>query len=247
MGTIYRLPPNDAFYDHFHIILERVWLKYKNVVIVGDFNCDYARRYGDLVTSTTGRKLQTSLLQFDYTVVNEDTSTLIYLVIANRTEVIRNTRNLELGISDHTLLYASVQTRVRRPPTRIVKGRTFKSFNQRDFARYLEEAPWSVCSAFDDPDDCYWASSNIFNGICNRHAPYKKVKIRSQSLPCITAQIRHVMNQGYKILLMARLTNKEKLWTRYRELRNKVTSEVRKAQCKYYTGLFAEVKDCKSY
>lgn len=48
---------------------------YKNVVIAGDLNYDFAQRYGDLVTSTTERKLQTSLLQFDYTVVdNEPTS-----------------------------------------------------------------------------------------------------------------------------------------------------------------------------
>ena len=46
---------------------------------------------------------------------------------------------------------------------------------------------------------------------------------------------------------MARRTDKEELWTRYRELRNKVTLEVRMAKCKYYTGLFTEVKDCKSY
>jgi len=55
------------------------------------------------------------------------------------------------------------------------------------------------------------------------------------------------MNQRYKILLMARRTKEEELWTRYRELRNKVTSEVRNAKCKYYTTLFAEVKNCKSY
>ncbi|KAL9961450.1 hypothetical protein ACROYT_G030391 [Oculina patagonica] len=41
--------------------------------------------------------------------------------------------------------------------------------------------------------------------------------------------------------------NNEELWKIYRELRNKVTLDVRKAKCKYYTELFAEVKDCKSY
>lgn len=129
---------------------------------MGDYNCDYAGQHGDLVASTTGRKIQTSLLQFDYTVVNEektrvtqDTSTHTDLVTTCRTELIRNTCNLDLGISDHMVVYASAQTRGRRPPPRIVKGRTFKPFNQRDFIRDLEEAPISVCSEFDDPDDCY--------------------------------------------------------------------------------------------
>ncbi|KAL9952413.1 hypothetical protein ACROYT_G039663 [Oculina patagonica] len=183
VGTIYRPPSDGAFYERFHEILEKVWMKYKNVVIVGDFNCDYAQRNGDIVLSTTGN-----------------------LVIASRAGLIRTTY-LELGISDHM---------------------------------DLEDALWSVCSAFDDPDDCYWAWSNIFNDICNRHAPYREVKIRSQSLPWITPQIRHTMNQRFKILLMARRTNNEELWKIYRELRNKVTLDVRKAKCKYYTELFAE-------
>jgi len=150
VGMIYRPPSDDAFFDRFHVM----WLEHKNVVIVGDFNCDYAQQYGDLVTSTTGKKLQTSLLQFDYTMVNneptrvtQDSSTLIDLVIASKTGLISSTRNLELGISDHMLVFASVQTRVRKSPPRIVRGRTFKMFNQRNFISDLEEAPRSVCSA----------------------------------------------------------------------------------------------------
>ena len=78
---------------------------------------------GDLIFSVLGRKLQKSLLQFDYPVMNneptrvtEDSSTLIGLVIASRVELIKKTLTLELSISGHKLIYGCLQTKIRRPP-----------------------------------------------------------------------------------------------------------------------------------
>ena len=167
-----------------------------------------------------GQRLQKTLLQFSYTVMNKeptratgDLSTLIDLVIASKETLIRNTRTLELGISDHRLIYGCLCTKIKRPPPKIVKGRTFKNFNRFEFIRDVENAPWSVCSVFDDPDDNYWAWSTIFSDICDRHAPKRQVKIRSQSLPWVTPQVRHLMNLRYKTLLKAQKTKNEELWS----------------------------------
>ena len=73
------------------------------------------------------------------------------------------------------------------------------------------------------------------------------MKIRSQSLSWVTPQIRHLMNLRYKTLLKAQKTKNDELWTQYRGLRNWVTEEVRRAKCSYYSDLFDQVKDFKSY
>lgn len=160
VGTIYRPPEIYSFFEPFHETIEKLWMKYKNVIIVGDFNCDFSKRQGDNILSVMGQRLQKTLLQFSYTVMNKeptrvtgDSSTLIDLVIASKETLIRNTRTLELGISDHRLIYGCLCTRIKRPPPKIVKGRTFKNFNRFEFIRDVENAPWSVCSVFDDPDD----------------------------------------------------------------------------------------------
>ena len=41
VGTIYRPQEIYDFFEPFHQTLEQLWLKYKNVVFVGDFNCDF--------------------------------------------------------------------------------------------------------------------------------------------------------------------------------------------------------------
>ena len=100
---------------------------------------------------------------------------------------------------------------------------------------------------FDDTDDVYWAWSHLFNNICERHAPYRQVKVRQNSLPCITPQIRHLMNLRYKTFLKAKRSQNPELFAEYRALRNKVTHEVRLSKTNYYMNMFNEVKSCKSY
>ena len=84
---------------------------------------------------------------------------------------------------------------------------------------------------FDDLDDCYWAWAHIFGQICNRHAPLREIKVRRQSLPWVTPQMRHLMNLPSKTLLNANLSDNEELWERYRSLRNRVMHDVGVAKC----------------
>ena len=123
IGTTYKPPSSVHFFNNFHKTLEKVWLRFTNVLIVGDFNCDYAQRVGNIVPSTFGGKLQSSLLQFNYSVINDqptrvtgDSSTLIDLVITSKCGLVKNTKTLELGISDHMLVHACMRTKVRRDP-----------------------------------------------------------------------------------------------------------------------------------
>ena len=43
----------------------------------------------------------------------------------------------------------------------------------------------------------------MFNEICDKHAPFKKIKIRSKSDPWITNEIRRKMNYRYKLFKTA--------------------------------------------
>ena len=229
-------------------------MKYKNIVIVGDLNCDLTRTITGTIESPLGNKLFNLLAQFSFVVVNNEatrvtgtSSTLIDLIATNNENFISNTKNLDLRISDHNLVYAAVKTKLKRLPPKIIRIRNFKHFSQEDFVRDMESAPWSVCSAFECPDDSYWAWQNIFNDICDKHAPYRNLKLRAQSLPWITAEIKHKMNLRFKTLRRARQTNSPEIWDQYKCLRNHITAQVRTAKCNYYEELFNEVKDCKTY
>ena len=102
IGAVYRpLSSDSLFFERFQDLLEKLWIKCHNVVIVGDLNCDSARSTDGSITSISGQKLQNLLLQFDYMVINDkptrvtkDTSTLIDLVISSNRDLIKNTRKV---------------------------------------------------------------------------------------------------------------------------------------------------------
>ena len=223
------------------------------MVIVGDLNADITRsENGEIVSH--GKKLLGTLQHFNYSVVNDQptrvtatSSTLIGHIISSKPEMVKETKCLELGISDYMLVYASLTIKVKRPPPKIINARTYSKFNTNNFRKDIEEAPWSVCSIFDDPDDVYWAWSHIFNNISERHAPHRRVKVRQNSLPWITPQIRHLMNLRYKTFLRAKSSQNPEIFSEYRTLRNRVTREVRLSKTKYYMNMLNEVKSCKSY
>ena len=71
------------------------------------------------------------------------------------------------------------------------------------FRHDLATAPFYVASVFDDADDVQWAWQNLFDRICNDHAPRKQVRIRNASAPWINDEIRHKMNRRYKLFKKA--------------------------------------------
>jgi hypothetical protein len=133
-------------------MLELVWSKFKNVLIVGDLNADISRSVNNDVSSIPGKKLLRTLEHFNYSIMNDQptgvttsSSTLIDHVISIKPETIKETKTLELGISDHMLVYVSLKTKLRRPPPKIINARSYRKFDLNEFRKDVEKAPWSVC------------------------------------------------------------------------------------------------------
>lgn len=122
-------------------------------------------------------------------------SYLLDLVVTTRKDLINTSGAFPLGISDHNLVYATMRLKNNRPQPKYVKTlktRNFKNFNLDNFRRDIETAPFHMASVFDDPDDVSWAWLSLFVNICDEHAPWKEVKIRSRSAPWITNEIRGI-------------------------------------------------------
>ena len=117
LGTVYRPPSDSNFFNKFYTMLELVWSKFKNVLIVGDLNADISRSVNNDVSSIPGKKLLRTLEHFNYSIMNDQptrvttsSSTLIDHVISSKPETIKETKTLEVGISNHMLVYVSLKT-----------------------------------------------------------------------------------------------------------------------------------------
>lgn len=114
----------------------------------------------------------------------------------------------------------------------------------RGFRDDIESAPFHIASIFNDPNDNLWAWQYLFNDLCDKHAPWKNVKIRSIWM---TSDIRLKMNRRYKLFKEAVSTNYPRKWSAYKKARNNVTSELWKAKTTYFSKTFGEVQSTSAY
>jgi len=89
--------------------------------------------------------------------------------------------------------------------------------------------------------------NKLFLQIVEVHAPLKKVKVRSHSLPWISNDIRRKMNRRLKLYKEAVKTKDDKLWQDYKSLRNSITTDVRRAKAAYFASQVDEVKTSSAY
>lgn len=87
----------------------------------------------------------------------------------------------------------------------------------------------------------------MFLDVCDQHAPFKDVKVRSTSLPWITNNIRLKINVRYKLFKSAISTRCPLKWSEYKKIRNEITTDLRQAKANYFKELFDEIKTTKPY
>ena len=127
VGIIYRPPNhNSEFFTVFPKLLENVWLKFSNIVLLGDFNTNLLQNErGD--TSYEGKKMEGILVQFNLknviegpTRITSHSKTLIDLIVTNRKDLVKQKGSCPLGISDHDMIYATLSASIPRDPPKII-------------------------------------------------------------------------------------------------------------------------------
>ena len=147
----------------------------KELIIVGDLNCDVNKVPLDSPThqlQTLSSLYQLTQVINDPTRVMETTSTLIDLILTNKAENI----SLHLSIFDHSLVYAVRKFELPKSRPSIKEVRDFKYFSDSDFRADLMQVPWdTIC--YDDPNTCWIVWKLFFNEILNKHAPMRLLRL----------------------------------------------------------------------
>ena len=244
-AVIYRPPDASEFFDLISATLEKSRLKTSHTVLLRDFNCNFKT---ESEQCPNVRKLRSIFKTFNMqNVVNANTretlttSTLLDLIVTTRTDLMGKCGVFRLGISDHNMVYATMNLKNKRPQPKYIKTRDYRKLDAQNFRQDIESVPFHIASVFEEPDDVLWAWQTLFNGICDEHVAQKEVKIRSKSAPWITNEIR------YKIFKAAVSTKCPELWSAYKKARNAVTPALRRAKASYFTNMFEEVKKSSAY
>ena len=186
---------NDAF-NEFDLFLCKCDPENRELMIVGDINCDFVKPIPD--SHTRRLQLSCSLYQLDQLIteptrVTEKSAILIDLFIKNKLENISNSGVIHLGISDHSKIFAVKSTTVPKFRHSTKEVRDYKNFVDSNFIDDISQVPWDSVCQFDDPNTCWQAWKSLFLEILDRHAPVRCKRTRGTSVPWITSILKRLM------------------------------------------------------
>lgn len=197
--TWYRPPDSKVeIFDKFESYPLKLDEEDKESIIMGDTNCnllsqtfDHKAEHLKFITET----YQYIQLIDQPTRITSSIRTLIDHIFTNKPNIITNHGVLHVGISDHSLIYATHKHNTLKADPKIIESRQFKTFDCDAFIEDIKETPFHFASLLDDPNEMWDVWKSLFLEVINKHAPMRKRKVKSKSSPWITAELRRKMRK----------------------------------------------------
>ena len=100
---------------------------------------------------------------------------------------------------------------------------------------------------FEDIDDVANSWEVLYKGIIEEFITERKAKVRTNSLPWITTEIRKLPNKRYHLLKKWQKTKDHETRLKYKESRNLARKEMRKAETNYWKEEFQKATNSKDF
>ena len=251
VGQIYRNCTYDSdWFMHFESMMDKVSSLNIQIVLLGDININ---------TLDKGRPAykQWSLVHLSYnlnqlidvpTRVTKDSATIIDHIYTDNSNNISELCVPTCGISDHYPIFCTLKSSSNKSSSqsreknehKYILYRSFKHFSKDAFISDIINAPFDVVYNYTEPNEALDIWSRIFMKIINVHAPLKKKRVKSDTMPpWLTSTIRQEM----KARDMLKSNNK---YDEYKKQRNKVKSLIRTAKKEYINSLIKDKADSRN-
>ena len=248
VGVIYRRPGTDFddFYNSLSSILNVTKKENKLIYITGDFNIDLLKFHGDekildYVNLFISNNLYCTLVY--PTRVTNTTATLIDNIWTNDYNNLINSGIVYSKVSDHFPIFSVFKTNLtlgRSDEIKTISYRDFSTDNVNRFRNDLCEVCWDLVLNVNHANNAYLNFLLIFESLYFKNFPLVKRKIKVRSTDNIyDSSLKQLIKEKNRI---AKKYSKYPITygRSYREIRNRVTNEVRKAKQKYYNDKFKE-------
>ena len=161
--------------------------------MTGDVNCDLLVKNpkGDALLSFCASVNATQLIDKPTRVTKSLRSLLDVLIVSNPNQV-KTKGVLELTISDHFLVHATLDLKVPTLAPGFITTRSFKRYKADQFSSDMEHIPWDTINLMESVDEKLDALNDLFLAGLDNHAPIKAVKLRRKPNPAITPRSRNL-------------------------------------------------------
>ena len=239
IGILYRNPKSTfQWHDHFLKMMDKICSRNTDILLLGDFNFDLFVPQPAWESTTT----LVGLKQFieDPTRITATSKTLLDHIYTNRPEAIIKATVDDLSISDHQPVNCTWRVKlqkIKKNKHTCITYRSFKRFNESAFFADLSKVPFANVFNSSDPNEALNIWYELFLPTLNKHAPLRRKRVKHPTMPpWLSQEIINAMALRDKL-------KKEKCFTEYKTMRNKVKSMVRQAKKSLFDRLVIDNKD----
>ena len=216
----------------------------KEIILLGDLNTNYLD-----VNDNKDIKSIFKLFGFKQTIkdptrITDHSVTQIDIILTNNPEVISSSTVIPIAFSDHDLIAC----------VRKLNHRTFKpkTINFRDYKKYTPESMQGKISSHKDFEQvtkqnnvntCWSMLKNIILSCLDDIAPKITKRIRGQSSPWLSVELKTLMNSRDILLRKSRKTKNPEDVQMYKRKKNEVNRLVKQAKKAYYKELLEKSAD----
>ena len=210
-------PPQKDFMNPFRDVLESASAENKELIVTGDFNCDFLVKSSSQET----KELKEIFRNFGLTQLIDkaartakESSTLLDLFAANSPRNITFTNVVTSSPSDHHMLIAMRKINAYKQPLRTTECRNYAKYNTSAFCDDLRDIPWDDVMKERNVNTAWSNWKELFLNVFDR------VKC-----PWFTGETKKLMNQRDFSLRKATRPGAEVDWNTHRRLRNQVSNK----------------------
>lgn len=254
VAGMYR-PPNTsvAYWNLIHESIDRAKsTNIKEIIILGDLNNDMTinhkcKKLNDLIQTYSLNQLITEPTHF-----TEHSSTLIDVILVTNTSNVLASEVCDPFIPNLTRFHCPIAIILKflKPKVPQFKRKIWK-YEQGDYNGYrqiLSEIQWDEILNFNDVnvDMITDAITSKIVDSATKTIPNKEVSIRPRDPPWMHNELRKLIRRRKRIHKLAKRTNSDLNWSKFRRLRNKITKKVRAAKTYYESNISQKLKTCSN-
>ena len=168
---------NEIFKKESSALLDLAISNRPDAICIGDLNCDLLH---PMDNGKQGRELLDICDVYDLhnlikgsTRISFSKESCLDVTLSNVPSFALKSGIIDIGLSDHMLIYTIFNKKLLNPKARPTKGRCFKKFNEEEFNKDLQLGPFHAAYVFEDIDDIYWAWEELYKNILDDHASIK--------------------------------------------------------------------------
>ena len=182
--------------------------------------------------------------------VTKSTKSLLDVCITSSPDKIIQSGVVHLGISDHSLIYATrkLNSVIKGNSQNSVEFRNFRKFNVESFLSDLYILPWVELDCKQNVDEMWECWKTLFLQVLDKHAPKRLKRLRKKcNVPWFNKSVKNKLFQRDHFKRVAIKTNNENDWKLYKSSRNAANIALRNAKREYYATKFLNNKTNPKY